>query len=104
MNYILLTEKAKKAQKVILESNCIDLNNPQTLSILNQLEFIIKYSEQLLDPKSQLKSGETFTYSIAASREFTSPNEIAIKEHLDQVSREMFSEDYKIIEKYRRSN
>lgn len=104
MNFILLVEKAKEAQKRILESNYIDLNNSKILSILNQLEFIIKYSEQLVDPKTQLKSGEKFTYSIIASREFASPSELVIKEYLDQVSRELFSEDYKIIEEYRRNN
>ena len=92
MNFILLTEKTKQAKKAILESNCIDLNNSQILSILNQLEFIIKYSEQSLDPKSKLKSGETFTYSIIASREFTSPNQLAVKEYLDQVSNNFLQE------------
>ena len=99
MNFILLTEKVKEAQKKFLESNDLDLNNPKIISILNQLEFIVRYSEQEVDPKSQLKSGEAFTYSIIASREFASPSELTLKKYLDQVSIEMFSDDYRIISK-----
>jgi hypothetical protein len=94
MNFMLLTKKARVAKNRIIASDVIDQNSTLILSILQQLEFIIKYSEQKIDPRSQLKTGQTFTYSVLASREFCSPEELAIKNLLDEVSREMYSEDY----------
>jgi hypothetical protein len=94
MNFILLTKKTKIAKNKISASGAIDLNSSIIISILQQLEFIIKYSEQGVDPRSQLKKGQTFTYSVLASREFCSPSELSLKNFLDEVSQEMYSDDY----------
>lgn len=95
MNFILLTKKAKIAKNKISVSGVIDQNSPSILSILQQLDFIINFSGQGIDPKAQLKTGQTFTYSVIASREFCSPDELDLKKYLDDVSREIYSDDYK---------
>lgn len=46
MSLILLTKKANLAKNEILVSNIIDQKSSIILSILQQLEFIIKYSGQ----------------------------------------------------------
>jgi hypothetical protein len=94
MNFISLKKKAQIAKNKISISDSIDQNSSIILSILRQLEFIIEFSSREIDPRTQLKTGQTFTYSVLASREFCSPSELLLKKHLDEVSREMYYDDY----------
>ncbi|WP_028773311.1 hypothetical protein [Shewanella waksmanii] len=94
MNFVSLTKKAKVAKNIITGSKFIDKSNSSVVSILRQLDFIINHSEQGDDPRTKLKGGQKFTYSIIASREFCSPDELKVKSYLDELSREMYHDDY----------
>ncbi|MCS6234260.1 hypothetical protein G3495_03785 [Shewanella baltica] len=94
MNLFVLIKKAKLAKEGIVNSNVLNVNKPFVTSMLNQIDFIIQHAEKGNNPILQLKAGQTFTYSVLASRELSSPDELKIKELLDDVSEEMYSSDY----------
>jgi len=94
INFLLLTDKAKAAKKYLLNSHCVDLSNPMHKSILKQIDFIIKCAEKGNNPTEELPTGQTFTYSVIASREFSSPEELAIKNRIDEMSQELYYDDY----------
>ncbi|QLE86795.1 hypothetical protein FLM48_18000 [Shewanella sp. Scap07] len=94
MDLVLLEQKARIAKDIITGSKFIDKSNLSIAPILGQLDFIISHSEQGSDPRAKLKNGQKFTFSIIASREFCSPDEQKVKSYLDELSREMYHDDY----------
>jgi len=94
MDFTKLAATATLARKALLEHGQINGNSAVCDSIISQLDFIIKHANNCCDPRSKLTQNQTFTYSILASREFCSPDELTLKEYLDAVSREMYPEDY----------
>lgn len=94
INYLLLTDRAKEAHEYFLKSHVLDLSNPSHQSILKQIEFIIKCAAKGKNPTEELPAGQTFTYSVIASREFSSPDELAIKKRLDEMSQALYYQDY----------
>lgn len=63
--------------------------------IIEQITFISKCAKNGKNPRKVLMEGQSFTYSILASREFASPEELELKAKLDKVSRALFPEDYR---------
>jgi len=100
MNNYKLTKAAIFAKNKITSNSVLDKKTPIIISIIRQLSFIAQYSSQGVDPRTQLKNGQTFTYSVLASRELCSPEELKIKQLLDEVSQVMYS-SYKITYKIR---
>ncbi|MBU2968390.1 hypothetical protein KO527_03345 [Pseudoalteromonas sp. C2R02] len=94
MNFNKLTKTANFAKNKITSSRVLDQKNPIIISIIQQLSFITKHSCQGVDPRTRLRNGQTFTYSVLASRELCSPEELKIKQLLDAVSHVMYSDDY----------
>jgi len=77
------------AEEVLMElSLFINKNgsNPQLDSIRNQMLFIKKHSEKNINPVKMLDLDREFTYGIISSREFSSGEEMRIKEKLNDVS------------------
>ncbi|UUA72875.1 MULTISPECIES: hypothetical protein [unclassified Cellvibrio] len=78
------------AQKVI---DAIDTTPPQytskniLTSIKNQMIFIRDNAAAGKNPSKELASDTTFTYSILSSRELASPDELVLKELIDDVTR-----------------
>lgn len=55
-------------------------------SIKNQMLFIRDKAAAGKNPSTELATGTTFTYAILASRELTSPDEMALQVLIDKVS------------------
>ncbi len=66
----------------------IDYYGPsdQIDSIKQQMIFIRDNAASGKDPSIELGNEVKFTYAIIASREFASPEELELKEYLDEVS------------------
>lgn len=78
------------AEKVIF---AIDTQAPQytsanvLASIKNQMVFIRDNAASGKNPSKELPPDTTFTYAILASRELASPDEMVLKDLIDEVSR-----------------
>lgn len=85
MNYIDLAKTAREAIRAI--DDFIEVNGSTSVldSIRTQMIFVEKNAESGVDPVLAL-DGKEFTYSILASRELCSPDELEIKKRLDAVS------------------
>ncbi|WP_320819049.1 hypothetical protein [Thalassolituus sp.] len=55
-------------------------------SVKSQLEFIEKNAIKMKNPVKMLKPDEEFTYGIISSRELSSPDEMVLKEKLNNVT------------------
>lgn len=65
----------------------------QTLeSIKKQLIFMKNNANQEKNPLLELNENQTFTYVILASREFSSPEELKVKDSIDEVTRILYSD------------
>lgn len=64
-------------------------NSGPLQSILNQMIFVRDNAAKGQHPADVLKEDEKFSYSIIASREFASPDEMELKEFITRVSRIM---------------
>lgn len=83
-----LIELSEASSDVLMEINKLESVHGGTnalSTIKTQMEFIKKYAECGINPKSQL-GDNTFTYAIIASREFASPAEMVIQEKLDNIT------------------
>lgn len=73
--------------------HAIDAQPPQyasknvLTSIKNQMLFIRDHAAVGNDPAKELPSGKAFNYGILSSREFASPEEMILKDLIDEVSR-----------------
>ncbi|MDF3013854.1 MAG: hypothetical protein K0Q78_2058 [Cellvibrio sp.] len=87
MDYKALSTAANKA--II----AIDTQRPQytsadiLTSIKNQMVFIRDNAAAGKNPSKELTSGTKFTYAILASRELASPDELVLKDSIDEVTR-----------------
>lgn len=86
MNYQDLSTAANKVITEIDRNKLRFISENTKESIKNQMIFIKSYADQKIDPRSQL-NGSKFTYGIISSREFASPEELEVKELIDNVSR-----------------
>ena len=85
MNYYDLQKAAKSAIESIDEFSQVYGGNNVLASIKAQMSFVYTHALNLENPTEHLNQNP-FTYSVLASREFASPEELAIKEKLDKVS------------------
>jgi len=87
MDYRNLAESANTSiQKLqeFIESN----GSSDTLeSIKQQMTFIRDNALEDKDPSLELNSSQKFTYAILSAREFSSPQELELKEYINKVSR-----------------
>jgi hypothetical protein len=86
MNYQELSTAANNVIAEIDGNKLRFINKKTKESIKSQMTFIKSHADQKIDPRSQL-NGSKFTYGIISFREFSSPEELEVKELLDNVSR-----------------
>lgn len=86
MNYLDLSIAANKVITEIDGNKLRFISETTKESIKNQMIFIKSHADQKIDPRSKL-NGSKFTYGIISSREFSSPEELEVKELIDNVSR-----------------
>ena len=86
MNFIKLKESAIVAIKKIDEFGIKNGESDQLESIKQQMIFIRDNAINGKDPSLELGDDRKFTYAIIASREFASPEELDLKEYIDEVS------------------
>lgn len=85
MDFKKLAFAADKAIEAIESDLLKYISEGSILSIKNQMWFIQSSAREEIDPRSLL-NGRQFTYSLIASREFSSPDELNVKSLLDEVS------------------
>ena len=61
-------------------------------SIIKQVEFIYDCASKELDPRKNLPKGKAFTYGVLSSKNFTSPEELKLKEQLNNLDDELFKD------------
>jgi hypothetical protein len=80
---------AKSARDAIREVHQLSQkigHNDWMDSIKSQLEFIEKHAINERNPVKMLSPDQEFTYGIISSRELASPDEMILKEKLNQVT------------------
>ena len=89
MNKYEFDNLAKSARDAIKEVHQLSQkigHNDWMNTIESQLEFIEKHAVNEKNPVNMLSSDQEFTYGIISSRELASPDEMILKEKLNQVT------------------
>ncbi|WP_105103597.1 immunity protein Tsi6 family protein [Microbulbifer pacificus] len=89
MNFRALKAASDEALNEISKYVKKNGSNNVLQSIENQMKFISSEAGSGVNPKEKLSEGRQFTYGILSSREFSSPEELIIKEKLDNVTEQL---------------
>ncbi len=82
-----LEDGATKAIDMLEEYFKLNQDMKFITTIITQMEFIQKCAKVHIDPlKAVLEQNKPFTFGILSSKNFASPQELAMKEQLDIVS------------------
>ncbi|GAB2528837.1 immunity protein Tsi6 family protein [Microbulbifer agarilyticus] len=82
-----IEQRASDALQAVLAHEKKYGSTPVLKSIKNQMKFIRDCASAGKNPIRELPEGQTFTFGILSSREFSSPEELQVKEELNRVSR-----------------
>lgn len=94
MNYKLLYQAAATALSELSKKNISSIELAVYDSIIEQLKFILHEANLGNDPRDSIPRGQTFTYGVISSRDFTSPEELKLKRFLDDVTLHLYPEDF----------
>ena len=94
MNYKNLVASTNLALTEFSKKNIASIELAVYDSIIEQLKFILHEANLGNDPRDSLPKGQTFTYGVISSRNFTSPEELKLKLFLDDVSSHLYPEDF----------
>ncbi|GGB22203.1 immunity protein Tsi6 family protein [Agarivorans gilvus] len=94
MNYKKLSEAANKALDEFSKRNVSTIDTVIYDSIIEQMRFINSEASLGHDPRKSLPDGKTFTYGIISSRAFASPDELQLKRLLEDVTSNLYPEDF----------
>lgn len=87
MDYKALCDAAEKVIVALDKQAPLHASINVLTSIKNQMVFIRDNAASGQNPSKTLPPGTKFTYAILASRELASPEEVALKDLIDEVSR-----------------
>jgi hypothetical protein len=94
VNYKKLSESSKKALTEFSLRQVPTIDSAVYDSIIEQMKFITYEAGLGNNPREQLPEGKTFTYGIISSRSFASPEELRLKQLLDEVTSLLYPEDF----------
>lgn len=90
MNYSDVEECADRALGAVVMLEKKYGESPVLESIKNQMIFVRDNARAGKNPVDELPSGQSFTFGILSSREFSSPEELLVKEELNRVARLLY--------------
>lgn len=87
MDHKALCSAASKVIDLVEKQKLTHVSPDIITSIKNQMVFIRDNAAVGKNPSNELTTGTKFTYAILASRELTSPDDIALNQLIDEVTK-----------------